>query len=278
MAKGKVLITGDVKKVDSKVWRLLKGLDMDLSIIVANDKEKIISHLNKGNLDLILCDIAENSGSDQNICDTIQSHQPKKNIPLIFYTNQLKVRDKINDFDKIHQKLTVLEETCAIDPVTSLYNRRYLEERFDQEISSCQRHQHLLSCFMIDIDNFKFVNDHYGHPFGDYVLAEVARLIEESCRVGDVVSRFGGEEFVVLLPQTDRKGALILGERVRENIDKHIFQFDNYVLHLTVSVGITTTTNDMPQNHCQQTLLKQADTALYQAKRNGKNQVVEWHC
>ncbi|HEO64609.1 MAG TPA: GGDEF domain-containing protein, partial [Spirochaetes bacterium] len=164
----------------------------------------------------------------------------------------------------------------AIDPLTSLYNRRYLEERFDQEISSCQRHQHLLSCFMIDIDDFKFVNDHYGHPFGDYVLAEVAQLIEDSCRIGDVVSRFGGEEFFVLLPQTNPKGALILGERVRENIDKHIFQFDKYILHLTVSIGITTTTNDMPQDHCQQTLVKQADTALYQAKRNGKNQIVEW--
>ncbi len=278
MAKTKVLITGDVQKVNSKVWRLLKGLNLDLSVVLASDEQKVIDHLNKDGLDLILCDLTESSESDQDICETIQRNQSTKNIPLIFYTNQLNVRDKIHNFDIIHQKLTELEETSSIDPVTNIYNRRYLEERFNQEIASCQRHQHLLSCFMIDIDNFKFVNDHYGHPFGDYILAEVAHIIEDSCRLGDIVSRFGGEEFVVLLPQTDQKGALVLGERVRESIDKHVFQSDNHVLHLTVSIGITTTTNDMPQDHCQQTLLKQADTALYEAKRNGKNQVVEWHC
>lgn len=172
-----------------------------------------------------------------------------------------------------NSQLYKLTKRLAItDELTDLYNYRYLQQRLDGEIGRAGRYSKQLSFLMIDIDDFKSVNDSYGHLVGDGVLSELGRVLKTAVREVDVVARYGGEEFSVLLPETDASGAFIVAEKIREMVSLNRF-FDaegEPSIHVTVSIGVA----NLPLHaEDKESLLRQADDALYQAKAVGKDRV-----
>jgi len=157
------------------------------------------------------------------------------------------------------------------DGLTRLHNRRAFDERLTEEMRRHQRYGQPMSLLMCDIDHFKGVNDTYGHLTGDHVLREVGRLLVETLRSTDFSARFGGEEFVVILPQTDEQQAFALAERLRNGIANLRFSQNGQSFGITVSIGVAhLQPGDLSR---RRGLLKKVDQALYQAKRQGRNQV-----
>jgi diguanylate cyclase (GGDEF)-like protein len=165
-----------------------------------------------------------------------------------------------------------LERRSSHDGLTGVFNRAAFDERLLAECKSADRHGRALSLLMVDIDFFKRVNDNYGHQTGDRVLETLARLLNESIRPGDVVARFGGEEFVVIFPETAEEAAMAMAERIRRTIGDHSFECSNGEdIGITVSIGCASRWADAVT--CEE-LVKEADAALYRAKNAGRNRVV----
>ena len=172
--------------------------------------------------------------------------------------------------------LNAYKNQALTDPLTNIYNRRYITEYLFGLLNLAKRKESPLSVFMIDIDNFKRFNDEYGHKIGDIVLQIVAKTIEKSVREGDTVARYGGEEFIVVLPYSDTEIAFEVGERVRESVEK--IEWSEYELPnvhpVTISLGIAA----YPiHGYSHYHLTNAADKALYRAKRSGRNRVVIHH-
>ena len=162
-------------------------------------------------------------------------------------------------------------EMLNTDPLTGLYNRRHFFKMTEIEISKLNRNKRPASCIMMDIDFFKKVNDTYGHIAGDKVLIEVGKKIREGVRDYDIVARFGGEEFIVFLPETQLKEAFSVAERIRSNIMEYPIEINEEVkVPITVSAGVSTSQNKDIILH---ELIKEADKALYLAKNSGRNRV-----
>jgi diguanylate cyclase (GGDEF)-like protein len=160
------------------------------------------------------------------------------------------------------------------DALTGLHNRRYLERRIQEEIARAIRYQQPMSCLFVDADHFKLVNDQHGHSTGDTVLREIALRIRGCLRASDMATRFGGEEFALLLPQTDADESLHLAERIRHCIAGHtIPTCNNEELTVTVSVGVSRLDlqSDDEYGALGERLLHEADSALYKAKQAGRN-------
>ena len=166
-------------------------------------------------------------------------------------------------------RLSRAEIDAITDALTGLYNHRYLHERLSEELHRGRESGHPLSVLFCDLDNFKQYNDANGHSAGDAVLREIAHLIEQSVRNVDVAGRYGGEEFVVLLVETDKDAALLVAERIRERIREAGFEAGGQPL--TVSVGVATCPDDGDR---REQLLERADAAMYVAKRLGRDRVV----
>lgn len=164
-----------------------------------------------------------------------------------------------------------LQHLARTDSLTSVLNRGGLMDRLTIEVDRAVRYQHKLSLLMVDLDHFKHVNDQYGHLYGDTVLIEVATILSDACRSTDVLGRYGGEEFLLLLPETDLEDAKRLAERIRLDIEQHHFcKKDGFKISLTCSIGVTEF--ELDQN--QESLLQSVDRMLYSAKDSGRNRVV----
>ena len=165
---------------------------------------------------------------------------------------------------------------AAIDPLTQLNNRGFLMDSFKRELALCERREEdskALSCILLDLDHFKSVNDTYGHQVGDDVLVAAAKTLKSEVREYDIVGRYGGEEFLVILPQTDLPTALIVAERCRNSIQAlKIPVYANEELHVTASFGVSALSGAKGTTISE--LVKAADEALYQAKDQGRNCVV----
>jgi diguanylate cyclase (GGDEF)-like protein len=166
-------------------------------------------------------------------------------------------------FDQMYSMVTS-------DPLTGIRNHRYFSSRLDEEFNRARRHERPLTLMVYDIDNFKVINDSFGHQAGDQLLARSARLVSRQLRRDDVYARIGGDEFCVLCPETMRKQALQLAQRLRELVHQSRFTFRDWKLDVTISIGIAELAKDMTS---PEQLLETADKALYQAKQNGKNSV-----
>lgn len=182
---------------------------------------------------------------------------------------QLKIKRLQDDLKAQNRKF---EELSNTDSLTQLANRRFLMNMFEKEFHRSERHQHPLSLIMADIDHFKPINDTYGHQQGDVVLKAVASEMKNLLREYDLAARFGGEEFALVLPETDLLKATQVAERVRERIAAMRFAGALALLRMTISLGVATSPGSGIKG--VNDLIRVADDALYTAKREGRNRVV----
>jgi diguanylate cyclase (GGDEF)-like protein len=178
---------------------------------------------------------------------------------------------RLKDHDlRLTQLNERLQQLAHTDESTGLFNKRRLLEQLQMEVARARRYGEIFCCLMIDIDDFKPINDNHGHQAGDEVLRQTGMLLRRSLRVTDFVARFGGEEFTVILPRTNSAGAYRVAENLRSAFMSHAFALPNANLHITISLGVACCTT-FDHLDAQQIILR-ADSALYRAKRSGKNQ------
>jgi len=158
------------------------------------------------------------------------------------------------------------------DGLTQIHNRRYLLEFLGRELSFSSRYFRPLAFLLLDIDQFKLINDRFSHLCGDFTLREVADRLRNEVRKEDLLARFGGEEFAVVLPETSREQALVIAERFRQRIGSQPFHFEDQTFSVTVSVGVSATTGNEWVTSAE--LIQQTDEKLYHAKQAGRNRVV----
>ena len=160
------------------------------------------------------------------------------------------------------------EEVSSIDPLTFLPNRRQIVRELQNEVLRAQRYNSLFSISVVDLDHFKMINDTYGHPAGDHVLREVALLLRNSIRHPDLIGRYGGEEFLILLPHSSHEAASIQAQRLCKLIRDSVIQADEHEVQVTLSIGIAQFQYGLDT---WQSLLNRADNAMYEAKKAGRD-------
>ncbi|WP_374562503.1 GGDEF domain-containing protein [Ideonella sp.] len=170
---------------------------------------------------------------------------------------------------RVHEAEGRLYDLATVDPLSGLWNRRHFLQMAHAEIDRASRHGTPLALVLADIDHFKLVNDQHGHDTGDRVIQHVAGLMRHQARTGDLIGRWGGEEFVMLLPMTDGNGALELSERMRASVEQVACQHAGVTVPVTMSLGVCEVLPGQPLDHA----FKNADAALYTAKNAGRNQV-----
>jgi diguanylate cyclase (GGDEF)-like protein len=189
-------------------------------------------------------------------------------------TVRMEIATDITNLKKSEQKLLaakmLAEEHASKDELTNLYNRRAFFEQGKQLFKQARRYPQSISVMMIDIDHFKNINDNYGHAVGDSVLKAIGSLLQNTVREADILARIGGEEFAVILPQTDVEEASNLAERIRQRIEAEVIQYDTLQIKITASFGIAAC---MAEGDDLDRMLTKADDALYIAKKKGRNQV-----
>lgn len=200
---------------------------------------------------------------------------------ICFYTRQEVDYSSFKYFDimisellaifKMKYQYTEKEFMSVLDGLTGLYNRRQFEIGLEQEHNRTKRHPSDFSLAILDIDFFKKVNDTYGHQYGDYVLKTVADLMKQSFRKTDLLYRYGGEELIMIMPETNIEGAIIPVQRLRRMVEEYDFEYNGVKAKVTVSIGLTM---NYQKFATAADILKSADDALYEAKEGGRNRVV----
>ena len=176
------------------------------------------------------------------------------------------IQSMMADLEKARLKA---EELARIDSLTGVLSRRAVLEALDEEVERAKRHGDGLACLMLDLDRFKTINDRHGHQFGDKALRRIAQVIAELCRAYDHLGRYGGEEFLLILPETRIDGAVAYAERVRQAVEKTALNEGDERITLSIGVAEWLTDDGSPD-----TLIAEADQALFEAKAAGRNQVV----
>ena len=208
-----------------------------------------------------------NSGADDYVHKPFNPSELKARINTC-----MRILELERSLKEANENIRILSIT---DPLTKCYNRGYIQECLPKEVNRTIRYERALSVVLCDIDHFKKVNDTYGHQAGDQVLIEFVDSIKQSIRQDlDWIARYGGEEFLIVLPETSPEGACILAERLRNNISKRKFIFQEKAIHITSSFGISgfdSATSD--ENISSESLINTADKYLYQCKLEGRNRV-----
>lgn len=174
--------------------------------------------------------------------------------------------------DEVFQRQ--MYESALRDDLTKAFNKKYFMDRVESEFAYAVRHNVQLSLVTFDIDHFKSINDTYGHPAGDHVLAELATTVLASVRVEDVFARVGGEEFAVICRGADMQQGEIVAERLRRAVESHRFEYDGKSIPTTISVGIVTVPNSSIRDALE--FISATDQMLYEAKRAGRNRICAW--
>jgi diguanylate cyclase (GGDEF)-like protein len=184
-------------------------------------------------------------------------------------------RDQLrNHAEEASRKAALAQERATTDALTGLLNRYGLQHILTREHAEARRYNRPLSCLVIDLDNFKTINDTYGHPIGDLALQQTAGILREAVRASDTVFRYGGEEFLLLLPQTDLGGAIALAEKIRAATASSLFGDSRRIFNLTLSAGA----GCLCDNESGHDMIARADMALYNAKEHGRNRVESSVC
>ncbi len=306
MPIAKILFVEDSKTQGKGIKTFLEKEGYDVTWV--EDGRSAIRVAKTEPLDIILLDLILPDLNGHEVCRWLRMNESTRGIPIIMLTSKDAVSDKVNGLqagaddyipkpfdevelnariyaclrtkslqDELKQKNRQLEgllekvEVLAItDPLTKLFNRRRFESVLEKEMKRTKRYGTPLTCMMIDIDHFKKINDKYGHHVGDIVLHDIAELISSTFRETDITARWGGEEFVVLLPQTDMENALKSATRMLETISS--YQFNSMPdKNVTVSIGIASAPS--PSIDTGETLVNTSDLAMYEAKKKGRNRI-----
>ena len=199
----------------------------------------------------------------------------QQNIEHIIKTFDVPEENKMEVIKQINFMYSRTKYLSLTDELTGLSNRRCFEQTFEKEFLRAQRYNNKLTLVMFDIDYFKHVNDTYGHQCGDYILQQVSNAALQTFRKTDTIFRFGGEEFMVILTETDIEHSIIPLERFRKTIETLGLKYHGEDVNITVSIGACQLTKDIPT---KEILIEKADNALYKAKNQGRNQTVLSNC
>lgn len=189
-------------------------------------------------------------------------------------------RNLVRTAAQLREVSAELDRLARTDALTGIANRRAFFDVLGVEFRRSRRYGRHLSVLMLDLDHFKAVNDRWGHPFGDHVLRELARLVAANVRESDILGRYGGEEFALALPETAEAAALGVGEKLRAAVEEHEFRtedtppVDEPPVRITISIGVASLPVEEEQDEVE--LIGRADQALYEAKRTGRNRVVAY--
>lgn len=300
--KNNLLIIDDSDQVRAEVRKNLQGTGLFNYIYEASDGVEGFKMLLNKKVDMVLCDVVM-PGIDGFRFLSMKASRPEySEIPVIMLTSQEEVKVKVRCFDegatdyitkpfdarelvarvKVHLQIKnlqdelresnkKLEELSNTDGLTKIYNRRYFTELVELEFQRAKRYGSKLSYLMLDIDHFKPVNDQFGHLIGDRLLVSVAGILESNLRRHDVLGRYGGDEFALIMPETDLDGALVVAERHRSQIEAYSMPYNDSKINVTVSLGIASMPPSEPDTVDE--LLRYADEALLLAKKNGKNRI-----
>jgi two-component system cell cycle response regulator len=190
--------------------------------------------------------------------------------------SMLRIKRLQDELDEKNRELEVankrLRKLSITDGLTELFNHRHVQTLLHDEFERSHRSGELIAVAMLDLDRFKNVNDTYGHPTGDVILYETAHILRDTAREVDMVGRYGGEEFIVILPSTDEEEAARFAERIRHAVESHEYRDEATLVRMTVSCGVASF--PAPGVDSPEALLKRADEALYAAKTGGRNRVV----
>ncbi len=288
-----VLIVDD--SVD--VHRLLKARlrHEDLELRGATTGEEALKLVKSIKPTIILLDLDMPDTDGFQVLRTLKSDPATMEMPVIVLSALSSAQDKVTAFDlgavdyitkpfnltelrvrvrsalRLHRLVELLAERAQIDGLTGLWNRAYFDRRWTEEVGKAARHQRPLSLAMIDIDHFKSINDTYGHPAGDAVLQDAAKLIQRECRQEDVACRYGGEEFALILPDTTPEDAGNLCDRIRQSFVSSVWPRHP---ERTVTVSIGLAGFNLTGGMSPAGWLESSDRALYAAKQRGRNLVV----
>jgi len=306
MGRAKILLVEDSKSQAETAKDFLEKNGYE--VILAENGKTAIKAVKTAPVDVILLDLLLPDMSGNEVCRWLKLSEDTKGIPIIMLTVKDDVTDKVaalesgaNDYlpkpynnvelnariysclrtnalqDELKQKNLQLEcvlkkvELMAVtDQLTGIYNRRQAETILQKEFKTAVRYKTPFTCMMIDIDHFKDINDTFGHHTGDAALKEIAKIIAESAREADTVARWGGEEFIVILPQTNKEEALQAASRIVKAISEHNFQ-DIHDERITVSIGVTSIPHPSLNIDTEEKLIHTADCAMYEAKRKCRN-------
>lgn len=285
----KLLIIDDSRTITSLVQARLA--DEPIEVFVASDGVSGLQRASEVLPDLILLDVDMPQPDGFAVCRELKTRPETMQIPVVFLTGVSSAEEKIRGlelgavdyitkpFDPAELRarvraslrtkylLDLLSKKAQIDGLSGLWNRGYFDHRLRTEISLCRRTRDPLSIVMADIDHFKQINDQHGHPSGDEVVRRVGQLLMESVRTEDIVCRYGGEEYAVILPNTPAAQAAVVAERMRLKIVEHEVKVHGASLQVTASFGVCGAELDAAD------CVIHADEALYRAKRSGRNRV-----
>ncbi|MBI3622005.1 MAG: diguanylate cyclase [Nitrospirae bacterium] len=306
-----LLIVDDTAPVRETVRTVLGATRLFGQILEAETGLQALDLMQKTMVDMLISDVVMSPLDGYKLTATVKRQPRYKSLPVILLTSETDPNNKVKGLDlgandyvtkpfdpgelvaRVKNLLRIkelqqeveeknaqlaelnqrLEAMAITDELTGLFNRRHFMERLKEEYARSKRYQMDLSCIMFDIDNFKRINDQWGHQTGDKVLRELGALLKRTHRTHDLAARYGGEEFILILCQTDHRGAMLFAEQLRKHVQDHPFTtVDGQALPVTVSVGVGS--HPAPDVTQPDDLVRVADGALYQAKRTGKNRVV----
>ena len=176
--------------------------------------------------------------------------------------------------EMVEQRTEILKWLSITDPLTGLYNRRYFIEQIELEFKRSKRYSRDLSLLMLDIDHFKLVNDNYGHQIGDIVLRKISSVIINLLRDSDLAFRYGGEEFMIILPETKSEDAINVAERMKQEIMNTQHNYGSINFTVTTSIGIVSIKDMMDKFETIDDIIKKVDDNLYKAKNSGRNTII----
>jgi two-component system, cell cycle response regulator len=291
-----ILAIDDSPEIHQLLKVRLKNLDVELAH--ANCGFDGFEQAIASNPDLILLDVMMPDASGFDICRKLKATTETRNIPVIFLTGASDVDQKVLGFDvgavdyiqkpfdsaelnaRVRAALRtkrfqdMLAQRAMIDGLTGLWNRAHFDQRMHEEVAAAARYDRPMSLIMMDVDKFKNLNDNHGHPFGDEVLQAVGDVLQDSARTSDWPCRYGGEEFGLILRETDLEGAVIMAERVREEIESLQLRNKAQLVPVTASFGVVSSTLCMnPCDLSSRWMIESADRALYASKEGGRNRV-----
>ncbi len=294
-----ILVAEDSLVVRAVVRRHLEA--QGYAVIQAEDGPTALERCRAEQPDVVLLDVEMPDLNGYQVLEALKADSELSLIPVVFLTGRTSTEDVVaglalgaHDYlkkpfepaeliarvssavrlkavqDELRSRNAELDRLSRIDTLTGLHNRRHIQEHLDQLASAARRHGQDLSAIMLDIDHFKAINDAFGHAAGDAVLQEFARRLDDILRAEDIGARWGGEEFLLVLPYTDLEGAAALGERFRASVaDEPFVVPPGQTTRVTVSGGCASGRGEDPEQ-----LVRDADAALYDAKQSGRNRVV----